>query len=175
MSELLQPLMFYFGPWDRAGHFLHDEYGHSVRRDGRDSLPWNEWRGEVDGKLQPHERNCNGRSYCGCVQPEGAALLHHKAGWTALSFWDRSVDGRGGCNSTYFAKGEFTFEQMVEMAKTRFAYRWNKMNFEVTQAKQNLEAVACNEGEPTPVNVGSAVTHPGLDFQARPGHAAEGK
>lgn len=135
----MKPLMFYFGPWDGAGHYLTDERGRHVRDDERDTLPWNEWRGEVDGKLQPHGESCNGRPYCGCDQPEGVALLHHKNGWTALSFWDRSVDKRGGCNSTYFAKGTFTFDQMVEMAKTRFAYRWNKMNFDVKNA--NLEAV----------------------------------
>lgn len=135
--------MFYFGPWDEPGHFLTSEHGQHVRKGERDTLPWDEWAGEVDGKLQPHAATCNGRSYCGCLQPEGAAILHHKKGWTALSFWDRSVDGRGGCNSTYFAKGTFTFDEMVEMAKTRFARRWNKMKFEVTKvAEQNFEAVA---------------------------------
>lgn len=126
--------MFYFGPWSEAGHYLTHEGGQSVRRDERDTLPWNEWKGEVDGKLQPHSKDCNSRPYCGCTQTEGIALLHYKDGWSALSFWDRSVDNRGGCNSTYFAKGIFTFEQMVEMARTRFAYRWNKMNFQVVEA-----------------------------------------
>lgn len=45
--------------------------------------------------------------------------------------WDRSVDKRGACNSNYFAEGDFTFEQMVTMAKARFAPRWDKMKFEV--------------------------------------------
>lgn len=126
--------MFYFGPWDRAGHHLTNERGRHVRDDERDTLPWHEWRGEVDGKLQPHGSRCNGRAYCGCPQPEGAALLHYRNGWTALAFWDRSVDSRGGCNSTYFAKGDFTFAEMVTLASTRFAYRWNKMKFEVREA-----------------------------------------
>ena len=128
--------MFYFGPWDRAGHYLHDERGMTVYGDKRGTLPWGD---ETDGGLQPHFDDCRkkvtySRSYCDCPRgPEGVALLHHKNGWTALSFWDRSVDTRGACNSTYFAEGTFTFEEMVAMAKERFAYRWNKMPFEVVQ------------------------------------------
>lgn len=118
-----QPTMFYFGPWDSAGHHLYDENGRSVRNRG--SFPWNEWDSAngIDGKLQPETE--------GYYQVEGVAAIHHKDGWTALSFWDRTVDTRYGCNSNYFAEGVFTFDEMVEMAKTRFAARWDKMNFEV--------------------------------------------
>ena len=62
---------------------------------------------------------------------QGHAIIHHRNGWTALALWDRSVDTRGACNSTYFAEGTFTFDEMVDMAKTRFSYRWNKMKFAV--------------------------------------------
>lgn len=127
----MTPAMFYFGPWERAGHFLFDEHGRSVRDEDRRGLPWNEWKGEIDGKLQPHLQHCKRQAYCRCPEPEGVALLHHKNGWTALSFWDRSVDSRGACNSTYFAEGIFTFDEMVAMAKARFAERWNKMRFKV--------------------------------------------
>jgi hypothetical protein len=128
--------MFYFGPWDRSGHYLHHEGGRSVRDHERGSLPWHEYS------------PCNGIDCClqpGCVwnngiwkhgpEIEGHALLHHRDGWTALSFWDRSVDTRGGCNSTYFAEGSFSFDEMVALAKERFAYRWNKMSFAVVQVK----------------------------------------
>lgn len=128
------PRMFYFGPWDEAGHYFFDERGRSVREDREVGFPFGHERGKVavDCRLQP-----------GCPDPndrlgrktrpevEGEAALHHIQGWTALCFWDRSVDTRGACNSNYFAEGEFTFDQMVEMAKTRFAHRWNKMQFEV--------------------------------------------
>src|SRR6185503_6006072 len=90
--------------------------------------------GYMDGGLQPH--NC-GRferglpCYAGTCADYGKALVHHKDGWTALAFWDSSVDKRIGCVSVYVAQGEFTFDDMVEMAKTRFAKRWNKMQFTV--------------------------------------------
>lgn len=126
--------MFYFGPWDRAGHSLVSEIGHSVYGSALGTFPWTD--GEMDGQLQPHFKDCRMRGssrYCECPGgPEGKALLHYRQGWTAISFWDRSVDKRNACNSSYFAKGTFTFDEMVEMAKRRFAIRWNKMNFEVT-------------------------------------------
>jgi hypothetical protein len=118
------PKMFYFGPWDEPGHYLFHEGGLSVfRREGLGDFPWHEHGRDIDGELQPKER------------AQGVALLHHKDGWTALSFWDQSVDTRPGSNSNYFAEGTFTFEEMVEMARTRFAERWNKMNFTVRPAQ----------------------------------------
>lgn len=130
--------MFYFGVWRDSGHFLVHENGVSVRDSERGTFPWNEWGGEIDGKLQPHRSGCKQQAYCGCTNdPEGVAALHHKNGWTALSFWDRSLDGRGGCNSNYFAEGTFSFDDMVEMSKTRFKTRWDKMTFPVTLSERN--------------------------------------
>lgn len=140
------PRMFYFGPWDCAGHYFFDETGYSMSEDKIPGFPFGHYedgRVGVDGRLQP-----------GCPDPtdrlrrrtrpevEGEALLHHINGWTALCFWDRSVDKRGACNSNYFAEGEFTFEQMVEMARTRFAARWNKMRFPVVLAERPDRAEA---------------------------------
>lgn len=129
------PKMFYFGPWDQAGHYLYYEDGRSVRHEVEKLLPWGHVGQEIgiDGVLQPgcakdrwgHWRHRDS------PQIEGEALIHHLNGWTALSFWDRSVDKRGACNSNYFAEGTFTFEEMVEMASRRFAYRWRKMSFPV--------------------------------------------
>lgn len=109
--------MYYYGPLRQTGHYFFSDDGCS-RHAAVDETPW---RYEVDGGLAP-----NGPS-----GPEGIALLHKKDGWTAISFWDRTVDTRPGSCSTYLAEGDFTFEQMVEMAKTRFAERWNRMKFEV--------------------------------------------
>jgi hypothetical protein len=128
------PKMFYFGPWQQAGHYLVNEWGSGVYGERKGNFPWSE--GQIDGRLQPHFPDCakkRGYSYCGCGNgPEGIALIHHKSGWTALSFWDRSVDPRGACNSNFFAEGTFTFDEMVAMAKHRFEFRWKKMGFEVT-------------------------------------------
>jgi hypothetical protein len=131
---MAKPTMFYFGPWDRAGHYLHDESGNTVWDRRKVGLPWGD---EADGGIQPHFEGCRLSKYsrfCACGSgPEGVALLLHKDGWTALTFWDRSVDKRSACSSTYFAEGTFTFDEMVELAKDRFAFRWNKMKFPVTE------------------------------------------
>lgn len=130
------PRMYYFGPWDCAGHYFFDEHGRDTFERNISRFPfghYGEGRIGVDCRLQPgcfqDERGRRRRDHS--KEIEGHAALHHIGGWTALSFWDRSVDTRGACNSTYFAEGIFTFEEMVEMAKTRFAKRWNKMKFEV--------------------------------------------
>jgi len=119
MSKL--PQMLYFGPWAASGHYFFTERGTTVWDMPKD-LPWSP--GTIDCVIQPGAQD----KYHG-EQIEGNAALIHRNGWTALSFWDRSVDKRRGCNSTYFARGSFTFDQMVEMAKDRFAVRWAAMNF----------------------------------------------
>ncbi|HVJ09296.1 MAG TPA: hypothetical protein VM554_13020 [Acidisarcina sp.] len=136
---MAEPRMLYFGPWDRAGHYLVGERGDGVYGARRGNFPWSE--GDIDGSLQPWSDGTFGSKHEGGYRrkeeaPQGVALVHHRGGWTALSFWDRSVDSRGACNSNYFAEGDFTFEQMVEMARIRFAYRWNKMGFKVAEFVQ---------------------------------------
>lgn len=131
--------VYYFGPWDQAGHHLRDENGYSAYK-AEAAIPWTLY--ELDGRMQPHKTGCRKGNYCGCTGgPEGVALVHHRNGWTALSFWDRSVDTRGASNSTYIAEGAaFSFEEMVQIASERFAYRWKKMNFPITEAHQDSGA-----------------------------------
>lgn len=134
---MTQPTMFYFGPWDEPGHYLFNERGESAYRHEK-SVPWT--LGQMDGgNFLPHtcgrlERGM--RCGAGTCAPYGKALIHHKEGWTAIAFWDSSVDKRSGCVSVYVAQGEFAFDDMVGMAKTRFAKRWNKMQFAVELAER---------------------------------------
>lgn len=129
-----QPRMFYFGPWNNAGHYFFEEHGRKIWEEDIERFPFGHYPGRipVDGCLQPGCPAADDRLKRR-TRPEivGEANLYHLSGWTALCFWDRSVDTRGACNSNYFAEGTFTFEEMVEMSKTRFAHRWNKMKFEV--------------------------------------------
>lgn len=121
--------VFYFGCWDRAGHFFYTETGRTVYDDP--TCPWKDF--EVDGCLQPgcFKNRFNRWDRAGATQEEGEALIHHRGGWTALSFWDRSVDKRGGCNSTFFAEGTHDFEAMVQIAKQRFPKIWQRFQFEI--------------------------------------------
>ncbi len=130
------PQMFYFGPWDCAGHYVCDESGHSVNRETERILPWGHGpeRHPLDCCLQPGcYKDRDGRIENRGPQIEGHAVLHHLNGWTAIGFWDRTIDTRPNSNSVYMAEGTFTFAEMVDMAKARFSKRWNKMKFEVTE------------------------------------------
>lgn len=95
---MTKPFLVYYGPWDRPGHYMYYETGDSVLSNERKRVAWQDR--EIDGVLQPG--CCWNRSHSGSRRPqvEGEALLHHKNGWTALSFWDRTIDERPGCNST---------------------------------------------------------------------------
>lgn len=124
-----EPFMVYFGPFREPGHFFFTEEGYSFSSSKFMDVPWR--AEDIDGKLQPGRVLWRDHWIQRGPSTEGLSLLHHKDGWTALSIWDSSVDTRPGCSSTYIAKGTFTFEQMVELAKTRFAERWNRMKFPV--------------------------------------------
>jgi hypothetical protein len=127
----MKPEMYFFGPWERAGHYLHREDG-CTDYEAEKTIPWT--LGQLDGGIQPHlcgKEESGKRCYGGTCAPQGIASVHHKDGWTALAFWDSSVDHRSGCVSVYLAKGDFDFTQIVDMAKMRFAKRWNKMPFDV--------------------------------------------
>jgi hypothetical protein len=81
----------YFGCGDRAGHYLFPEGRQGTGGYGRPLL---EYLTHLDGKLAPQlDRTC----YRAVFSRLGAV------GYTALSWWDKTVDQRGGSNSTIFA------------------------------------------------------------------------
>lgn len=81
------------------------------------------WQGFLDGGLCPKEQ-----------QIEGQALLHHLDGWTALAFWDRSMDTRPGSNSLFLAQGTFEFEQMLMIAEIHFPVIKSRFKFSIFDA-----------------------------------------
>lgn len=112
--------ILYFGCWDRVGHTMRRPDGSSVRSVG--DMPWGIY-GE-DGKLPPQVG----------PQVEGLAATHHLEGWTALSFWDRSVDDRMGCNSNFFLRGTYDFAEAVSLARAAFPHVWARFKFDVVAA-----------------------------------------
>lgn len=125
--------MVYLGPLKESEHYMFYESGEKVPYPEGDKLtPWGD---RIDGTLQPGMTLWRDHWVQRGSFQQGEAVIHHKDDWTALSFWDSTIDTRPGCSSTYIAKGTFTFEQMVEMAKTRFSERWNKMKFPVKLAQ----------------------------------------
>jgi hypothetical protein len=90
-------------------------------RFGKSPVPWD--ADLLDNKLCPSHS----------ASPEGVAQLHHKDGWTALAFWDRSVDSRPGSHSTFFTEGTHDFTAMVEICKRDFPEVWARYPFEITE------------------------------------------
>lgn len=126
MDEVL-----FFGCWSRVGHHLWTPRGQiSDRRDleriGGKSL---------DGDFAPHLSHLG---YCNCPQIEGSAALHHLDGWTILSFWDRSIDRRKGSNSSFLARGELSFGEMVAVAKEHYPEVWRRYSFAIELSKGSL-------------------------------------
>lgn len=115
---------FYFGCIGRPGHFLHSTRGYQVWRDTIPAdFPISEER--IDSAYTPRIKG----------QTQGVASLWHGNGWTILAFWDRSVDGRGGCNSNFILRGTLTFDEAVTRAKERFPFVWNRFTFPVVEYK----------------------------------------
>jgi hypothetical protein len=111
--------VYFFGCWnDDTGHYLHEPTGRSVHR-GTDATPWGM---SIDGVLPPAGPDVQGR-----------CLLHHKDGWTALAFWDRSVDTRPGSNAALLVEGEFSFEDMVDLFVRHFPGVLKRFSFNLTQ------------------------------------------
>jgi hypothetical protein len=119
--------VYYFGCIDQSGHYMNSSTGRQISY--RDVGPWTK---DIDSGLCPGDRSRHSPDVSRAQQIEGHAALHHKDGWSALSFWDRSVDTRYGCNSNFLAEGTFSFTDMVALAKAKFPNVWNRFKFSVT-------------------------------------------
>lgn len=124
----LSPL--YFGCWGESGHYLFPPVRWQRGLDPR-VLPWP----RIDATLCPGRRNRLGEVPYE-DQVEGLAALHCKDGWTALAFWDRSVDARHNSNSAFFARGEHDFDTMCSIARAAFPEVWARItaSFRVFEA-----------------------------------------
>ena len=116
---------FYFGCWNEPGHFLRSANGrtHHVDATLPDDFPLM-WR-ILDGGLLPPCR----------PQVEGIATFIHINGWTVLSFWDRSVDKRPGCNSAFLLRGIYTFDVACKAAAEMFPTVWGRFQFEIMERR----------------------------------------
>lgn len=112
--DIANECFYYFGCIGGSGHYMFHASGSP--RLSYFQQPWQ----KLDGGLQPTGQ-----------QVQGPALLHHKDGWTALCFWDRSVDGRPGSNSNFLSTGNHTFEEMIELAKKYFPMVMARFNFSI--------------------------------------------
>jgi hypothetical protein len=124
LGEGEQVTIYYYGCIDRVGHNLFAPDGKTFGCNRRpEGCPFSGSR--LDGSYAMRTKE----------QPQGVALWHHIQGWSIISFWDRSVDPRGGSSSTFVAEGLYTFDEMVEKAKLAFPQVWKRFKFEVREYK----------------------------------------
>lgn len=118
-------MLFYFGCYKSVGHYLINQAGRLIVP-SQASIPW-----EVDEM----ERLCPPTRYY-ADEKEGRAALHHRNGWTALAFWDRSVDTSYNSKSVFLAEGNLEFDAMIEQAQAAFPQIWKRFQFEVSIHQQ---------------------------------------
>ncbi|RUP36917.1 MAG: hypothetical protein EKK60_13835 [Gordonia sp. (in: high G+C Gram-positive bacteria)] len=116
MTEARHRVFFFGCAHGGGGHRLHGSASESC-------LPWK--LTEIDGRAQP-----NSAIYAHTwqvpeeKQPLGVARLHHRAGWTMLSFWDRSMDKRFGSNGNFIIEGTHTFAEACRLASEAWPESW---------------------------------------------------
>lgn len=133
---------FYFGCWNRPGHYMHRPDG---RWDHSNGLEYYGGGRHLDSSLAPRRtkamygRSGGGIVYSGSTSikaagqritydseecPQGQFLRHDlDSGFTAISWWDRQQgDGRGACNSTILLEGAHTSEEMLAALAEHFPH-----------------------------------------------------
>lgn len=120
--------VYYFGCIGVIGHYLFDGDCQTVHYGLKHNFPWE----MIDGRLAPAVRE---RNSVRKESPQGHAALHYKNGWTAIAFWDRSIDHRSGCNSNFFIRGIHSWEDALDIARSQFPDIWKRFDFEVILAE----------------------------------------
>lgn len=116
---------WFFGCWGRIGHHLWSPDG-TLHRHQSAHLPWP----EVDGELTPGNRNRYG-DVDARDQVEGMARLHHAADWTAVAWWDRSVDKRPGSNAALFVPGTVDMQPALAIGAEHFPSIFARFTYDI--------------------------------------------
>jgi hypothetical protein len=96
--------IWYFGcDNSETGHYLWDSDG----KTRWDVLRSNPWAAHIDDGLNPKKG-------------QGQAAIHHKNGWTYVSFSDYTKDRRPGSNAGFLVDAEVEFPEVMAMAEIEF-------------------------------------------------------
>jgi len=114
--------VYFFGcHTGRVGHYLwRVRSGRYEMTTHKGLLPWQ----NIDGELTP-------RTFSAYTQTEGRAARHTLGGWTALAWWDRSVDTRHGSNAALFAPGDLTVEELLALGRKTFPSFMARMTYAI--------------------------------------------
>jgi hypothetical protein len=127
LGELLMRALYFGCRNGDVGHFMWvpgmRRAPHEFALSPYPGLPWD----KVDAHFAPRR----GPGRYAEEMPQGVAALHHKDGWTALSFWDRSVDSRGNSSSTFIFDAELDFAAALAAAREHFPTVVARYPFEI--------------------------------------------
>lgn len=133
--------VFYFGCIGGPGHFFNapkrrraDAY--ELEREVSAALG----RGGLDGQLCWNSPRSDRDRYNRRDETEGRAFRTCHGGYTAVAFWDRSVDRRGACNSAFIVRGELTFEQVIRAARQAWPKIWARFTFPIVEVDERGRA-----------------------------------
>jgi hypothetical protein len=83
-------------------------------------FPWDKYG--ADGGMQPKG-----------PQIEGVVRIHRKAGWTALAWWDRSMDTRpNSCSAIVIDSPDVSYEAAMQLAHEAFSWVFERINFDMS-------------------------------------------
>lgn len=109
-------MMYYFGCWNQAGHFLHDVSGHRMyQRVG----PFES--GDLDTTFAPRRAPNYAR------EDDTITNLVYTNGWTVLAMWDNSIDTRGKSNAVFLIEGGYSTEEMWQKARESYPQIYKRL------------------------------------------------
>lgn len=109
-------MLYFFGVWKGAGHYLHRPDGGVVVRN--EGPPF--WE-ILDGFFPPRTvGSFSSERFKRFYEDDTIASLTFYKGWTVLAMWDRSEDTRHACNAAFLIEGEFTRREMWRLAKESY-------------------------------------------------------
>ncbi len=131
-------MILFFGCWKEAGHYMRDPGGDMPRIQvgGMVTDRWSNvvpWGTRVDGCLAPRLPN-------GAERPNGVASFHvsievlpggEENVWTAISWWDNSIDTRGNSSCTFLADHNGSASSLLAEARAAFPQIFERFKYEV--------------------------------------------
>lgn len=115
---------WYFGCWGGEGHFLRTVKKRYISNQHIPDLPFH--YAKLDGGFLDQSSR---------EQREGFARFLHVGRFTVISFWDRTVDHRPGSNSAFVIRGEYSFDDAIEISKRAFPDIWRRFPFPIVEIK----------------------------------------
>ena len=123
MSE--SKLNLYFGCIERVGHYLWEPPNISSHKS---KSAVHKWLYNKDGAFAPKDTRKQGLA---CIRYLSDDANNKK--YTIISFWDNSVDNRGGSNSIFLTEGKYDFDEALTIIKEVCPNIFKRFNFPITK------------------------------------------